>query len=298
MSASTAAGAPLADAMARHPQLFRKEDVALIRASEQSDGLPELFFELAEFARADQQLVDRCREAVAYPCVVIFFAFGVFGFVFTMVIPRFSRAFYDFSDGAALPPPTQAMIRTSELLIDGGPILGVIFALCAILALWGFGRGRSAYAASMWIVQRMPGAFGVMRETDYTRLCRLWHLYLRRGIPMVDAIAHTRRLLTGGPLSKSLADWERAAKQGRDLAETLRSTGADGLLAITISRGKESHFATLTEMYEARAEAARRNLVLVWSAVAGTAMGLATLAVTVAMFSPLIRMIGTLGALS
>lgn len=297
MSANTAAGEPLADAMARHPQLFRSEDVALIRASEQGDTLPELFFELAEFARADQRLVDRCREAVAYPCFVIFFAIAVFWAVFTFVVPQFAAAFYDFSDGCALPAATKAMIRSSELLIAGGMAWIVLYALLATVVFWSFGRSRGAYALSMWMVRRMPGALSVMRETDYTRLCRLWHLYLRRGLPLLDAIPHTRRLLVGGPLEKSLITWERAAREGRDLSETLRNTGADGLLAVTLTRGAAGNFDTLAGMYDTRAESAKHNLVLAWALAAGSAMGLTTLAVAIAMFSPLIRMMGTLGAL-
>jgi type II secretory pathway component PulF len=291
ISTATTSGEPLADAMARHPQLFRPQDVALIRDAEQCDGLPELLLELAEFARADRVLVDRCREAIAYPCFVIFFAMAVFWFVFCFVVPRFALAFYDFSDGDALPAITQQLLAASDLLIKGGTPLAIAYVLLAALVLWSFGRGRGAYALCYGVLRRMPGTTTVMRETDYTRLCRLWQLYLRRGLPLVEAIPHSRHLLGKGPLNRNLLSWEHAAQQGRDLPEALRSSGADGLLAMTLSSGNEGHWDSLAEMYDTRAESAKHRLVTLWSLVGAIAMGLTTLWVAVAMFSPLIQMI-------
>ena len=288
MAADSTAGQPLADAMAKHPGLFDREDVALIRDAERGDGLPDLLFELAEFARTDQRLIDRCREAIAYPCFVIFFAGAILWFVFVFVVPGFASAFHDFSDGHAYSTATERIFHMMTVLEN--PALVAVYLVLSLVVLWSFGRGRKAYAASYWFIRRMPGANAVMRETDYTRLCRLWHLYLERGLPLAQAIPHSRRLLASGPLAASLVAWENAVNQGRDLVDTVRSSGGDGLFAMTLSRDT-GHWDSLAEMYDARAESARDRLVLLWSVVAGTAMALIALWVAMTMFSPLIQMI-------
>ena len=107
-------GNSLAEAMGKHPKLFSRLFVNMVKAGEASGALEEVLDRLASFAEKDQELRGRIRTALAYPCLMAFVGLGTCFFLLTVVIPKFVVLFEDI--GKTLPLLTRFLVSMSDFL--------------------------------------------------------------------------------------------------------------------------------------------------------------------------------------
>src|SRR3954464_535581 len=124
------------ESIAKHPRVFDRLFVSMVRAGEHGGLLAEILDRLAGFLEASARLRKKVKSAMTYPVIVICIAFAITTFLIVKVVPIFGEIFKDF--GAKLPAPTQFLIDVSEfmrnewyLLIGGG--LGVFFGIRTFL---------------------------------------------------------------------------------------------------------------------------------------------------------------------
>ena len=70
-------GKVLSQCMAAHPEVFDKVFVSLVRAGEQTGQLPEVFQNLAESLKWQDELVSQTRRLLIYPAMVLVVVLGV-----------------------------------------------------------------------------------------------------------------------------------------------------------------------------------------------------------------------------
>ena len=71
MKRDVESGQQLAEAMERHPGVFQKQFVNLIRAGEQSGSIPESFSELKRYLEWQEQVAADVKQATIYPAFVL-----------------------------------------------------------------------------------------------------------------------------------------------------------------------------------------------------------------------------------
>src|SRR5687767_9388771 len=67
-------GASLTEALTKHPRVFSKLFVAMIRAAEVGGILDQILDRLATFLEKKQEIIGRIKGAMVYPCCVLVFA--------------------------------------------------------------------------------------------------------------------------------------------------------------------------------------------------------------------------------
>src|SRR5262249_1654616 len=120
------------ESIAKHPRVFNRLFVSMVKAGESGGLLAEILERLAEFLEASARLAKKVKSAMTYPVIVICIALLITTFLIVRVVPIFGEIFKDF--GAKLPAPTQFLIDVSEfvrgewyflLLGIGGTIFGI-----------------------------------------------------------------------------------------------------------------------------------------------------------------------------
>src|SRR5437879_8044199 len=124
------------EAIGKHPRVFNRLFVSMVKAGETGGLLAEILDRLAGFLEASARLRKKVKSAMTYPVIVIIIAFAITTFLIVRVVPVFGEIFADF--GAKLPAPTQFLIDLSnfvrgEWYILFGGLAGVIFGVRAFL---------------------------------------------------------------------------------------------------------------------------------------------------------------------
>ena len=101
VSALVQQGDSFYEAISKHPRIFSRLYVAMVKAGESGGLLAEILDRLAAFLEAAARLKKKVKSAMTYPVIVICIAFAITTFLIVKVVPVFGDIFADF--GANLP---------------------------------------------------------------------------------------------------------------------------------------------------------------------------------------------------
>src|SRR5262245_60868091 len=122
-------GRVLSQCMAVHPEVFNNVFVSLIRAGEQAGQLPQVFQNLAETLRWEDELISQTRRLLMYPALTLVVVLGVLIALLVFLVPQIAQLFKTM--GMALPLQTRALLGVSSfvagywLLVLGDPVVDV-----------------------------------------------------------------------------------------------------------------------------------------------------------------------------
>ncbi|MBT5202745.1 MAG: type II secretion system F family protein, partial [Gammaproteobacteria bacterium] len=135
MLANLERGNNLSDTLRQHPKVFNDLYVNLVRVGESTGRLDLAFQDLARYMEIERNTSQQLKSAVRYPTFVLIAMGGALAVVTVFVIPAFSGVFAKLGD--KIPWQTQALVNTSEFIINFWPLLLVLTGLGAIVfRLW------------------------------------------------------------------------------------------------------------------------------------------------------------------
>jgi type IV pilus assembly protein PilC len=178
-------GADFSAALARHPKLFDKTYISLVKASEATGTMGKMLERIAGYLRKELETRGKVRAAMAYPAVMMVLAVGVTIFLLTFVLPKFTPLFE--RKGVELPKPTRLMMNLSALLLDywyAWAAAAVVLPLAVVLAR----RTESGRQAWDWLKINLPILGPMFRKVVISRSIRTLGTLLSSGIPMLDAL--------------------------------------------------------------------------------------------------------------
>ena len=173
------------ESIAKHPRVFDRLFVSMVKAGEHGGLLAEILDRLAGFLEASARLRKKVKSAMTYPVIVICIAFAITTFLLVKVVPIFGEIFKDF--GAKLPAPTQFLIDVSDfmrnewyflVLIIGGGIFGCRSFLRST-------RGRQL--ADRWKL-KLPVFGPLIHKICMSRFARTFAQLIRSGVPILEVL--------------------------------------------------------------------------------------------------------------
>jgi type IV pilus assembly protein PilC len=172
-------------AISKHPRVFNRLYVSMVKAGEAGGLLAEILDRLAGFLEATARLRKKIKSAMTYPVIVVCIAFTITTFLIVRVVPIFGEIFHDF--GAKLPAPTQFLINVSDFvrsewyfLIVG--IGGTIFGIRAFLRSK---RGKQLFDRFRL---KVP-VFGPLgHKICMSRFARTFAQLIRSGVPILEVL--------------------------------------------------------------------------------------------------------------
>jgi len=183
---SVEGGVSLSDALAKHPLVFDRLYVSMVKAGETGGFLAEVLKRLADFLESRQALNRKVRAAMVYPSVVLVIAALVFWGMLTFILPIFQGLFKNI--GGDLPAYTRFLIFLSECMRSIWA--GVIFA-AMLVAGWFL---KNFYQTDFGRVQidgfflRLPVVGDLIGKVAIARFCRTFGTLLKAGVPMLSAL--------------------------------------------------------------------------------------------------------------
>ncbi|MDQ6808913.1 MAG: type II secretion system F family protein [Verrucomicrobiota bacterium] len=173
------------EAIAKHPRVFDRLFVSMVKAGETGGLLAEILDRLAGFLEASARLRKKVKSAMTYPVIVICIAMLITIFLLVKVVPIFGEIFKDF--GAKLPAPTQFLIDVSDFMRGEWYFLilgfgSVFFGIRYFLRT----KGGKQFA-DKWKL-KLPIFGPLIHKICMSRFSRTFAQLIRSGVPILEVL--------------------------------------------------------------------------------------------------------------
>ena len=238
MTEDMEAGNVLSQCMNTHPDVFDRVFVSLIRAGEQSGQLPEIFKNLADTIRWQDELISQTRRLLMYPALTLVVVVAVMAALLIFLVPQIAQLFK--SMGMALPMQTRALLAVSGFARDFWlPIL--LLPVIAVITLMVTVR-RSSKAAYLWDYAklRLPIVGPIIQKIILSRFANVFGLMYRSGITVLDAIRISEEVVGNRVVADGLNRAVQQIAAGDGMTESFNNLGLFPPLVIRMLRVGEA----------------------------------------------------------
>ena len=208
-------GAVFSDALERHPGVFPKLYVNMVRAGEVSGALDAVLGRLADYLERAQELRETVRSALVYPSILVVVAALSLVVLLMFVVPQFKQLFADL--GAALPLPTQIVIGIGEMFRSYWWALVAFLALLVASAAKAMQNPRLRYEWDVRVL-RAPLFGELLWKLDTARFSHTLATLLKNGLPLLSALILSKEVVGNRRTAELLAETAEELKHGKGLA--------------------------------------------------------------------------------
>lgn len=292
------AGDTFSRSLEKHPAIFSKLTISMIKAGEAGGLLEDSLTRLADFAENEQELRGRIASALAYPAIMIV-AGGLAVFaIFTFVIPRIVGIFEELNQ--ALPLMTVVLIAASDFMRNYWflVLLGIA-ALALGLRRWvATERGRYQFDQGLL---KIPVVGELLLKRDVARFTRTLGALLRNGVPILDALEIASQVLTNSVIRRDLEGVPESVTQGGGMAPSLRESKlfppvVTNMVAIGEETGNLPDVLTkVATSYESEVDRQMKALTSIIEPVIILVLGVVVAFIVIAMLLPIFELDPTAG---
>jgi type IV pilus assembly protein PilC len=285
------AGLPLSDAFARHPKVFNPLYVAMTRAGETGGMLEEALIRVADQLEKDDSLRRQVKSAMAYPLVIISFAFAVLLALIAFLVPVFEGVFEEF--GGDLPAMTKLTVAMSDF------VTGQWYLLFAMIVggVVAFQKWRkSEWGRPQWDRARLkiPLKIGtVIQKVALARWSRTLSALVSAGVPILHAIDITGRTAGNTVIEKAMRDVLDSVKRGGTISAPLKNAPVFPVMVThMVGVGEETGaldqmLTKVADFYEDQVDAAVKSLTSILEPVMIVLVGGIVGFIVISMYLPL-----------
>lgn len=215
-------GDSFADALAKHPKIFSKLYINMVRAGETSGALDRVIKRLAEFIDNAQKLRDEVVTALYYPVFILFVAIGSVALLLMFVVPRFASMFDEV--GVALPLSTQILLSLSYFLGSYWWALLLGIAGLSLLLNYFVRTEEGRYLWDGWKL-KIPLLGKLTQKIEVSRFCRTLGTLISSGVPILHGIMIVKEIIGNEVISRSLLKIHGGLKEGEGISGPLKESG-------------------------------------------------------------------------
>jgi type IV pilus assembly protein PilC len=286
-------GLSFSDALEKHPKVFSPLYVAMVRAGEAGGVLEQSLDRVSDQLEKDDALRRQVKAAMAYPSVVLGFAFCVLIGLIAFIVPVFVNVFKDF--GGELPLITKITVQMSEavtgrwyLLLGGG--IGLVYA---------FRKWKSSpWGRPQWDAFRLRIPFKIgdtVQKIALARWSRTFSALYSAGVPIMQAIEVTGKTAGNAVVDRAMEDVIESVKSGGSIAAPLKEAPIfPPMVAQMIAVGEETGnldtmLSKVADFYEDEVAAAVKALTSILEPVMIMLVGGIVGFIVVAMYMPMFK---------
>ena len=229
-------GSSFSDALQKHPKVFPKLYVNMVRAGEAGGILQNVLERLGEFLESSKELRDHVVSAMIYPAILTLTGILSIVLLFAFVLPRFSAIFAEM--GGSLPLPTKILLAVTGAMKSISWILIVVVpaGIVAIRKYISSDAGRYQWDR---LKLKLLGELLVKLET--ARFCRTLGTLLTSGVPLLQALKNARDVMNNRVMAETIDAVIKGAKEGLGIARPLNEARVFPALALSmITVGEET----------------------------------------------------------
>lgn len=283
-------GDSLAGAMSRHPKVFNKLFIAMVKAGEAGGLLDQVLQRLADFAESEAETRSKIKSALAYPVVMVCAGAGAIVVLMTVVMPKIMKIYEDLDQ--QLPVTTVFLIRLSTFLqqywyVVLGALVAVIFVL---IRAKNTKEGRRALDG---FVIKIPVLGPMIVKKEVANFARTLGSLLHNGVSILPALDITHGVLNNQIVADEVAKIPENVTQGEGVAAPLRKSSVFppvvvNMMAIGEETGRlDDVLMKVARSYDTEVDRAMKTLTSLMEPIIILVMGMIVGFIVISMLLPI-----------
>ncbi|OGW52370.1 MAG: type II secretion system protein GspF [Nitrospirae bacterium RBG_13_43_8] len=229
-------GSSFSDALARHPRVFPRLYVNMTRAGEAGGVLDVVLDKLGEFLESTKELKEHIVSAMIYPAILTVAGGASIIILLTYVLPKFSVIFDEL--GGALPLSTKIILTFSNGLKSYWWVV-VLSMIAGWLSFKSYVRSETG--KYRWDAFKLKVVGDIVQKLETARFCRTLGTLLKSGVPLLQALANAKDVITNRVIASAIDGVLKGAKEGKGIAGPLSDTHVFPPLALSMIKvGEET----------------------------------------------------------
>jgi len=292
-------GSALSEALARHPKVFDRLYVNMVRAGEVGGALEVILRRLAEFKEKAQSLKRKVIGAMIYPVVVILAAIGILSFIMIAIVPKFKEIFAAFE--MKLPAMTQTLLDISDFMKNYFWIMPLVLigwiVFCRLLRLMYWGR----YVLD-WVWLHVPIIGGILEKTIVARTMRTLGTLVSSGVPILEALSIVKETAGNAVFEEMFQRVFESVREGESIAMPMKESRlVDDMVVNMIDVGEETGeldkmLNKIADVYDEEVDVLVQGLVKLLEPVMVLFLGGCVGFIVVALFMPMLAILEKLSS--
>ena len=296
LSSTISGGGNLSDGLRRHPALFDRLFVNMVKAGEAGGALGVVLDRLAQFQEKHERLKARVKSAMIYPLIIMGVAATILAVLMVVVVPKFEQIFTGLLKGHPLPAATRGLLGVSHFI--GGHYFVVIGLTFVVGTLFRFLRkSERGTRVTDWLLLRSPVVGDLVLKTSVARFARTLGALLSSGVSLLEALVITRNTAGNLHVAAALDHVHDRIKQGDTIAAPLEATGMfPNMVTGMIQVGEETGalpemLIRIADTYDEEVDTAVSALTAAIEPVMIVVMALVVGGIVIALFLPIVGII-------
>ena len=217
--ADVEAGRSLSTAFGKHPDVFDKVYLSLIKAGETSGTLDQSLRRIAEQEEKDQKMIGKIKSAMTMPLITLFVIIVVFIYMMLEVVPHVESLYHDLHE--ELPTLTLIMVGIKDFLIGYWWLMLIIIGGIAV-GLFQFFKTELGVRVSAIIKLNVPIFNGLFRILYMARFSRISQILLSTGVAVLDTMHIAGESTANVVVQEKVEAAAEKVQAGKTLSDSLK----------------------------------------------------------------------------
>lgn len=285
-------GLTLAQALGRHPNIFPKLYVNLIKSGEASGKLDQVLLQLADGLEKDREFKARVRGAMIYPIVVLSMMGIVIIIMMTFVIPKLVSLYQEST--IELPLPTKILIASSSFFVHFWWLL-ILLVVGGIFALRRWNKTEEGHLFLGKLILKTPIIGKIVTNVTLTNFNRTFGLLTSAGIPLLEAIGIVSDLMDNPVFKQELKQAYAGVEKGLPLSALLTAEIFPKIVGHMVKVGEETGkiddvFFKLASYFESESDHMVKNLTVAIEPIVIIILGIGVAFLVISIILPIYKL--------
>jgi len=215
-------GLLLSDALERHPGVFFKLYIALVRAGEVSGKLAETLEELSIYIESVEDTRRKVKSAMYYPVFIIVFLFFMMFVTFTFIIPQF-KTVYD-SLGSDLPYYTILLVNVSDWFKNNFLFMSCLIII-SLIVLWLLSLTDNGSLTKDRLFLKTPIFGSLIEQGTLSKFSKTFGILVGSGVSIMDSMGLLEKVVDNRVYEIAINKAAINIENGVNISTALKETG-------------------------------------------------------------------------
>ncbi|MBS1717254.1 MAG: type II secretion system F family protein [Armatimonadetes bacterium] len=238
ITADVKGGMTLNESLQKHPRVFSKLYVNMIRAAEVGGILDQILERLSGFLEYEAEIRGKIKAAMMYPVLVLIFSQVMLFALFSFVLPKFKDIFSGMN--VELPPVTKALFVMGDFM---GAYWWLVLLMMggAFVAFKAWAKTPAGRYQVDFMKLRIPIVGELALKMSVARFSRTFGTLISAGVPMIRSLEIVGETLGNAVLTEAIDKTRISIREGQKLSLPLEQSGLfPTMVTSMIDIGEES----------------------------------------------------------
>jgi len=229
-------GNSFSESLQKHPDVFPRIYVNMIRAGEIGGVLDVVLDKLNEYLESSKELKEHIFSAMIYPSILLFAGSISIIVLLTYVLPKFSVIFAEL--GSSLPLSTEILLAFSNSLKSYWWLI-LVLHIAGLMIFKSY--IKSSAGRYKWDLFKLKLFSAIITKLETARFCRTLGTLLKSGVPLLQALNNSKEVINNQAIAAAIDDVSKGAKEGKGVSLPLYRSKVFPELALSMIKvGEET----------------------------------------------------------